>query len=99
MCVVMTAKGYPLNPKTGDIIVRNDVLDKKSIGVKLETDILRIFHSGTSFKDNIVVTAGGRVLAVTARAKDLSLARQKVYDAVKRISFDGAFYRTDIARI
>jgi phosphoribosylamine--glycine ligase len=92
VCVVMTAKGYPLNPKSGDIITINDSLGK------VKADTLQVFHAGTSLKDNGIVTAGGRVLGITARAKDLSLARQKVYDAIKQISFDGAFYRTDIAK-
>ncbi|MFH0889407.1 MAG: phosphoribosylamine--glycine ligase [Planctomycetota bacterium] len=89
VCVVMTSKGYPLNPKSGDVIE----------GLNTGNSTMQIFHAATRLENNKVVTAGGRVLGITARAKDLSLARQKVYDAVKQISFDGAFYRTDIAKL
>jgi len=89
VCVVMSSKGYPVSPKTGDEI--------KFSGLSVNKN-LQVFHAGTALKDGKVVTAGGRVLAVTARAQDFSQARQKAYDAIKQVSFDGAFYRTDIAK-
>jgi phosphoribosylamine--glycine ligase len=55
-----------------------------------------VFHAGTAAKDGSVVTNGGRVLGVTAWAKDLREARNKAYAAVERIEFDGAHFRTDI---
>jgi phosphoribosylamine--glycine ligase len=89
VCVVMSSKGYPVSPKTGDEI--------KFTGLAVNKN-LQVFHAGTALKDGKVVTAGGRVLGVTARAQDFSQARQKAYDAIKQVSFDGAFYRTDIAK-
>ena len=57
-----------------------------------------MFHAGTALDDQgRVVTAGGRVLSVVARGRDLAEARAVAYENVARISFDGAFYRTDIA--
>ncbi len=90
VCVVMSSKGYPASPKTGDEIKFGGLSGNKN---------LQVFHAGTALKDGKVITAGGRVLGVTARAQDFSQARQKAYDAIKQISFDGAFYRTDIAKL
>ena len=55
-----------------------------------------LFHAGTAVKDGKLVTSGGRVLGVTAMGKDIAEARKKAYAAVKNISFDGAFCRSDI---
>ncbi|MEW6025862.1 MAG: phosphoribosylamine--glycine ligase [Planctomycetota bacterium] len=93
VCVVMTSKGYPASPRTGDEITGQ--LANRPTG---QTKDFQVFHAGTALKDEKVVTSGGRVLGITARAKDFASARQKAYDAVKQISFDGAFYRTDIAK-
>jgi len=90
VCVVMTSKGYPAGPKTGDEIKFGNPSGNKNF---------QVFHAGTALKDGKVITAGGRVLGITARARDFSSARQKAYDAIKQISFDGAFYRTDIAKL
>jgi phosphoribosylamine--glycine ligase len=91
VCVVMTSKGYPAGPKGGDII------NGLAAGAGRQKD-LQVFHAGTAEQDGRIVTAGGRVIGVTARGRDFDDARRKVYDVVKQISFDGAFYRTDIAR-
>ena len=56
-----------------------------------------VFHCGTAFGDGCVVTAGGRVLAVTANANDIEQAREDVYDAVGNIYFEDCYYRNDIA--
>ena len=56
-----------------------------------------VFHCGTAFGDNCVVTAGGRVLAVTANAADIEQAREDVYDAIGNIFFEDCYYRNDIA--
>jgi phosphoribosylamine--glycine ligase len=56
-----------------------------------------IFHSGTALKDGQVVTAGGRVLAVTAVAPDLRAALDKAYAELAKISFEGIQFRRDIA--
>ena len=58
---------------------------------------VKVFHAGTSKRDGIYYTAGGRVLGVTARAADLETAVSRAYEACAKISFDGAHYRKDIA--
>jgi phosphoribosylamine--glycine ligase len=55
-----------------------------------------VFHAGTRRDGDRVVTAGGRVLGVTARGKDLDEARRRAYADVARIHFDGMHYRKDI---
>jgi phosphoribosylamine--glycine ligase len=86
--VVMAAKGYPGEPKTGDAISGLDA----DFG-----DGVKVFHAGTKpGGDGGVVTAGGRVLCVCALGDDLSRARDRAYTAADRIRFDGAFYRRDI---
>ncbi len=58
---------------------------------------VQVFHAGTAQKDNQIVTAGGRVLSVVARANTLPEAVQKVYTATQQIHFEGMHYRKDIA--
>jgi phosphoribosylamine--glycine ligase len=73
-CVVLAAEGYPQKPRTGDAI---HGLDKTSA-----IDDVTIFHAGTSLSDDgALVTAGGRVLGVTANGNDLADALRKAYDA------------------
>jgi phosphoribosylamine--glycine ligase len=85
--VVMAASGYPGSYKTGFPISGLDELDKDVI----------VFHAGTRLEGGKVVTSGGRVLAVVARAKTLLKAREKVYNNISRIKFEGCHYRKDIA--
>jgi phosphoribosylamine--glycine ligase len=88
--VVVAAAGYPGPPRTGDVI---GGLDEAAAvpGVV-------VLHAGTRrAADGGVVSAGGRVLSVTASAADLATARRAAYDAVARIRLAGAHYRTDIA--
>jgi phosphoribosylamine--glycine ligase len=85
--VVMASQGYPGSYKTG--------LQIKGL-TDVEDDIF-VFHSGTALKDGEIVTAGGRVLAVTALGENLRQAVDSVYRAVKKINFSGAHYRQDIA--
>jgi len=87
VCVVMAAAGYPAAPRTGDAIH-----GLSEIG----GDDLIVFHAGTAIRDDRLVTAGGRVLGVTALGADLGDARARAYAAVARIHFDGAQYRRDI---
>ncbi len=89
-CVVMASGGYPQSYPKG--IVINGLDDKGQI------DGAVVYHAGSAIKDNCFTTNGGRVLGVTANADTLDAALDKAYDAVKRISFDGAHYRTDIGR-
>src|SRR5271169_762155 len=89
VCVVMSSGGYPGTFSAGK---RIDGLDEAGAiqGVK-------VFHAGTSKRDGVYYTAGGRVLGVTARAADLKTAVGRAYEACGKISFDGAHYRKDIA--
>jgi phosphoribosylamine--glycine ligase len=56
-----------------------------------------VFHAGTSVRDGAFYTSGGRVLGVTGRAETLAAAVERAYEAVRRIKFEGAHYRRDIA--
>jgi len=88
--IVMAAGGYPGSYAKGDEIL--------GLASAAEVKGSVVFHAGTTLKDGKVVTAGGRVLAVTALGADLKAAVGCAYAAVKRISFKGAQYRNDIAR-
>jgi phosphoribosylamine--glycine ligase len=88
--VVMAAEGYPAAPRTGDEIAGLD--DAAAL------DDITVFHAGTRRTgDGKVVTAGGRVLAVSATGASIDQARDRAYDAVAAISWPGAQYRRDIA--
>jgi phosphoribosylamine--glycine ligase len=56
-----------------------------------------VFHAGTKSAEGKIITSGGRVLNVTAVADSLGRARDRVYEEIRKISFDGGFYRNDIA--
>ncbi|MBI5846888.1 MAG: phosphoribosylamine--glycine ligase [Nitrospirae bacterium] len=89
VCVVVSSGGYPGNYRKGDVITGID-----------EANILegvQVFHAGTAFKDNTVVTSGGRVLGVTATGQDIAAAKARAYEAVGKIHFEGMHYRKDIA--
>ncbi len=87
--VVMASKNYPDQPELGDIIYGLD-------SEKLSTNTF-IFHAGTTLENGKIKTSGGRVLGVTAKEKSLKEAKEKVYQLVKKIKFNGAQYRKDIA--
>jgi phosphoribosylamine--glycine ligase len=88
--IVMASGGYPGSYKTGYPISGLDDVDK---------DIL-VFHAGTRLNpEGQVLTSGGRVLTVVASGKDLREAREKVYNNITRITFEGCQYRKDIAAI
>jgi len=87
VCVVVAAAGYPGTPRTGDPI---DGLDG------LDGDDLVVFHAGTARADGRLVSAGGRVLGVTALGDGVDDARRRAYDAVARIRLDGMQFRRDI---
>ena len=88
VCVVMAAGGYPGKIETGKPIAGLEEAAKM-------TDV-KVFHGGTKREDNRVVTDGGRVLGVTALGDTLADAKKRAYEAVAKISFKGAHYRTDI---
>jgi phosphoribosylamine--glycine ligase len=89
VCVVLAAKGYPGSYPKGDVIEGLDTVKK--------TENVTVFHAGTAFKNNNIVTNGGRVLGVTALGEDIRAARDKAYDAINNIHFKGMHYRKDIA--
>jgi phosphoribosylamine--glycine ligase len=89
VCVVISSGGYPGTYELGKKIMGLDDAAKIE-GVK-------VFHAGTSRRDGAFFTAGGRVLGVTSRARDLVTAVDRVYQAASKIGFEGAHYRTDIA--
>jgi len=89
VCVVMASGGYPGTIEVGKKIAGIENADALE-GVK-------VFHAGTTARDNAYYSAGGRVLGVTARAADLKSAVDRAYEAVGKIQFDGAHYRKDVA--
>ncbi|HEX6824658.1 MAG TPA: phosphoribosylamine--glycine ligase [Candidatus Sulfotelmatobacter sp.] len=89
VCVVLSSGGYPGTFEAGKRI------DGLEDAAKIEG--VKVFHAGTSKRDGIYYTSGGRVLGVTARAPDLQTAVKRAYEACGKISFDGAHYRKDIA--
>lgn len=85
VCVVLASGGYPVKYEKGKVI---------EIGA-LDPDVF-LYHAGTAVKDGKLVTAGGRVLGVSAKGATVEEARKKAYENVRKISFDGMHYRTDI---
>ena len=86
--VVMAAGGYPGDYAKGDVISLPDACPEGS----------KIFHAGTRLDDNgQVVTAGGRVLCVTALGDSVTEAQQRAYELLKQVSWKDAYFRTDIA--
>jgi phosphoribosylamine--glycine ligase len=85
--VVLAAANYPEDPRRGDVIT----------GLEHKTEDVEVFHAGTAFdKQGHVVTAGGRVLCVTALGDSVRVAQGKAYDAIAKIQFAGMQYRKDI---
>ncbi len=90
VCVVLASEGYPVAPRTGD---RIDGLDSAAA-----IEGVTVFHAGTALDDEgCFVTAGGRVLGVSAVGPTIAEARGRAYAAVDRIGWEGMHYRTDIA--
>ena len=90
VCVVIASGGYPEGYEVGKRITGLSEAGK--------ADGVKVFHAGTS-RDQLgnFNTAGGRVLGITARAPDLSVAVERAYAAAQKIHFDGMHYRRDIA--
>jgi phosphoribosylamine---glycine ligase len=88
LCVVLAAEGYPGAPRTGDVI---QGLDEAEAVPGVE-----IYHAGTRLDGDRVLTAGGRVLGVTARGATLGLARERAYQAAELIRYPGKQMRRDI---
>lgn len=89
VCVVMASEGYPGNYEKGKKITGLDEAE--------EIEDVTVFHAGTALEYGNIVTAGGRVLGVTALGQTVTDAKARAYQAVDKIKFDGAYYRRDIA--
>lgn len=89
VCVIMASGGYPGEYAKGVPIT--GIADAEMMGG------VKVFHAGTTFNNDTLVTSGGRVLGVTALGADIKTAQQRAYEAVAKIHFDNAHYRTDIA--
>jgi len=89
VCVVMASGGYPGSYDNGKEISGLHLLKNQ--------DGISVFHAGTKSADGKVVTNGGRVLGVVASGGDIEEAQKNVYEAVSKVTFDGAHYRRDIA--
>ena len=91
VCVVLAAAGYPDAPRKGDVITRH----RRRRGARGRA---RVSRRDEPQPGATLVTAGGRVLGVTARAGSLREAHARAYAAVERVRFEGAQFRRDIAR-
>ncbi len=89
LTVVTTSEGYPGAYIKGHKITGLDGLDE---------DII-VFHNGTEYMDNDLVTNGGRVMSITALGNTMEVARKKIYKNIGKINFQGINYRKDIGKI
>lgn len=90
-CIVLASRGYPQKAQTGDIIYGLDLAEKR--------ENIEIFHAGTAKNEKgYFISAGGRVLGVTATAENLNEALDRAYQAVNDISWNGMQYRRDIGQ-
>jgi phosphoribosylamine--glycine ligase len=90
VCVVMASKGYPGDYEKGKAI--------KGLEEVSRMEGVFVFHAGTARQDGQIATNGGRVLGVTGLGEDIPRAIEKTYRAVRKISWDGVYYRTDIGQ-
>jgi phosphoribosylamine--glycine ligase len=89
VCVVMCSGGYP-----GKYEIGKPISGLEEVAAMRD---VKVFHAGTKDLNGRTLTDGGRVLAVTALGDDLAAAKERAYEAVKRIIFTGMHFRTDIA--
>lgn len=90
VCVVLASDGYPEHYEKGFPITGLENFKDK--------DDYFVFHAGTKFDGDTIVTNGGRVLGVTAKGNDLKTARANAYEAVKLVSFENKYMRNDIGK-
>ena len=83
---MLAAEGYPSTPQIGDPIAGMDSVEGAFV-----------YQAGTTIKDGVLQSAGGRVLSVTAMGQNLSVARSKAYEGISKITLRGSHYRSDIA--
>ncbi len=84
--VVLASAGYPGAYEKGQSIQIGDLPDS-----------VEVFHAGTKLQDGVLVSNGGRVLAVSSARTTIAEARQEVYESLQKVSFEGAIFRRDIA--
>jgi len=89
-CIVLASGGYPVSYKTGFEISGLDIAGKA------ENNSIVIYHAGTEYKDGAFLTAGGRVLGVTATGKTNKSALESAYKTIENINFNGIHFRKDI---
>ena len=89
VCVVVASEGYPGSYPSGREI--------RGLDMAGEGDDILLFHAGTAFEEDRLLTSGGRVLGIVAQAASLDEAIAKSYEGVNKIHFDGMYYRRDIA--
>ena len=90
VCVVMASKGYPGSYEKNKVI--------RGLDTVAEMQDVFVFHAGTTNAGEDIVTNGGRVLGVTGLGGDARKAIDLTYSAVKKIQWDGAYYRSDIGK-
>ena len=90
VCVIAASGGYPAKYQKGKSISGLEKLENKKDTY--------VFHAGTKYQDEKIVTSGGRVLGITAWAEKISEAKEKAYEGIKKIDFKDMYYRKDIAQ-
>ena len=90
VCVIAASGGYPAKYQKGKSISGLEKLENKKDTY--------VFHAGTKYQDEKIVTSGGRVLGMTAWAEKISEAKEKAYEGIKKIDFKDMYYRKDIAQ-
>lgn len=90
VCVVLASDGYPVSYKKGFPI--------KGLEHFKDKEGYYVFHAGTAWKEDKIVTNGGRVLGVVAKGGDLKKARANAYEAVELVDFENKYYRHDIGK-
>lgn len=90
VCVVLASKGYPVKYEKG--------FEIRGLEKFRDKDSYFVFHAGTRFDNDRIVTNGGRVLGVTALGDDLKQARKNAYEAAGWIDFDNKYCRSDIGK-
>ena len=85
-CVVLASAGYPGNYEKGKVIT----------GLDLVSDDIIVFHAGTKEVNNQIITNGGRVLNICTTGENLDIVRNKIYQEIEKINFEGKYCRKDI---
>lgn len=89
MTVILTSKGYPLKYEKG----------KEISGIENVDEDIYVYHNNTEFKNNKILSAGGRVLSVTALGSDFEEIRKRIYKNIEKINFENKTFRKDIGII